>query len=423
MATPPTRVSYNVPASGNYTTSGTSKTTAAFDVQAGDLIVVLASVENASSIASVDPFASGGSITWTQRAQSPSAPTTDQSLAKAWTGVVGNTATGITVSLNKPGSDGTALWGFSATVFRNHGGVGSTYAGSNGSSSSAPSLAAACSANSAVLFTVNDWNAVNGSTRTYRTINGAAETESTYSFTSGRHTVYSAYRTDTGAAGSITQGLTTPSTMRWAMAGVEVLGTTSGISASLTSSTETDSVVSVVKAKASNVTSSTEIDNAVNIGASKSLTLTPAAETGTVVALSASSTVTVSLIPAVETDNVVSLAESKSKSVAPTIESNTSVVVVGNKNRDLVANAEIGIVVPLSGYKNSIVTPAIETGAAVALSIFGLVVEHFRYVSVQLDALTGSVVVDSVAGSVVLDDIISGTVVLDSITGSVVLDA
>lgn len=221
MATPPTRVLFAQPSS-NWGT-GTSKTTTAFDVQAGDLIVVYTYREAQNDGTAVTPSASGGSVTWTQRAnQSGGNSTVAESIC--WTGAVGATATGITVSCNRP-STIDMNWGLTVELWRDHGGVGVAFSGNNGTGSGAPSVAATCSANSAVTCGVCDWNAADGTSRTWRTINGAAESESTYFRNSAAYANYQGYRTDTGAAGSITQGLTAPSTMRWVLTGVEILGT------------------------------------------------------------------------------------------------------------------------------------------------------------------------------------------------------
>lgn len=231
MATPPTRVSYNVPTSGNYSTVTTPKTTAAFDVVAGDLIVVLCSIEQGVNNTVVTPTASGGTVTWTSRASQTGGGTTTQSAAYCWTGAVGATATGITVSLARPSSQTTIFWGMSATVYRAHGGVGVAFSGNNATGSTAPSVAATCSANSAVVNQINDWNATDGTNptpgRTWRTVNGSAQSEALYFRDATRQTVYGGFSPDTGTAGSITQGLTTPSTMRWVLVGVEILGTAS----------------------------------------------------------------------------------------------------------------------------------------------------------------------------------------------------
>lgn len=226
MPTPPTRVGYYAPATGNYSSATTPKTTPAFNVVAGDIIVLQVSGENAGNLLATlpTPTASGGSVVWTLRAKQPTTNSASISFALCWTGVVGATATGITVSLARPISDTSPWWGLSATLWRDHGGVGVVFQNNNGTASSAPSVAATCSANSAVQCVVNDWNAADGASRVWRTINGTPMSESLYYIDTTRHTVYGGYRLDTGAAGSVTMGLTSPATQRWALAGVEILG-------------------------------------------------------------------------------------------------------------------------------------------------------------------------------------------------------
>lgn len=230
MATPPTRVQYVVPPSGNYGTAPASFTTAALtSIAVGDLLVVGESSEVAGTPTTVTPTLSAGAATWTLQANQ-TAGGTNQSGAKLWTGVVTTAATNVTVSLSQPTS-ASQWWGMSASQWTNHGGVGVVFQGNNGTGSGTPSVAATCSANSAVQCLVNDWNAADGTTRTWLTINGAAETESLYFRDSLHHTVYGGYRTDTGAAGSITQGLSAPTGQRWVLVGVEILGMTSGTAA------------------------------------------------------------------------------------------------------------------------------------------------------------------------------------------------
>ena len=185
--------------------------------------MVMCSIENAATPATVTPTASDGSVLWSPRATQNGGANT-QSAAYCWTGLVGATATGITVSLDRPSTDTTIFWGMGATLWRGHNGVGSVFSDNNGVGSSAPASSAACAASSGVQCTVNDWNATDGATRAWRAINGAAQTESTYFTDPARHSVFSGFRTDTGAAASITQGLTAPATMRWVLVGVEILG-------------------------------------------------------------------------------------------------------------------------------------------------------------------------------------------------------
>lgn len=238
MATPPTRAAFASPASGNYTTSGTSKVTDPFDVQAGDLIVVVCSSEQAGTNSSVTPSASGGSVTWTLRA-SQTAGTTNQSGAWCWTGAVGATATGITVTVPRPNTGTTLWWGCSATVWRGHGGVGQVISATTGTTNSiAQTTTAALAANSAVQVAMSDWNAVALATRTWQTVNGAAMTESLYVNGASHATALGGYRTDVGTAGTKTVGLTAPATLRWVMVGVEILGTSGS-----TTSLRRDSIV------------------------------------------------------------------------------------------------------------------------------------------------------------------------------------
>lgn len=219
MRIPPTRVSHHVPAVGNYTSNTTPKTLT-LDALADDLLVLFSSAESADATMSTPT--SDGTIAWTPRIALAPTPTGDWSRVMCWTGAVGATATGITLSVVR---GGTALfWGFSCTVWRDHGGVG-VVGSTNTASPAAPSLAlAGCSENSAVQCAINDWAAADGTSRTWRTINGSAMTESTYSRSSANHAVYGGYSPDIGAGGSVTVGLTAPATMKPSIGGIEILG-------------------------------------------------------------------------------------------------------------------------------------------------------------------------------------------------------
>lgn len=225
MATPPTRVSHNPASTGNYSSSTTPKTTASFNVEAGDLLVVMASSEHAGATFGT-PSASGGSVTWTLRQTATNTPADQWSRTQVWTGAVGATATGITVSLTRAGT--AVTWGLSCTVWRGHGGVGVSGNATQASGNAPAVTLAGCSANSAVQCAVNDWNAADGASRTYRTINGSAMTESTYYRNAAAHTVYGGYRLDVGAGGSVVVGLTAPTAQKPSTVGIEILGTTSG---------------------------------------------------------------------------------------------------------------------------------------------------------------------------------------------------
>lgn len=218
MATPPTRVTYVTPTIG-YGSATSPKTTPTFDVVAGDLITLIASTEDGATTISAPTTT--GNITWTLR---QSVAVTSYCTMYAYTGVVNATATGITVSVARAGTT-TNYFSFGVTVWRNHGGVGVS---GKANASGAPSLALVCSANSALVTGSDDWNATDGTTRAWRTVNGSAISESLYSFLTGHFTVYSGYVADAGAAATQTLGLTLPSTQKYSVVGVEVLGTAGG---------------------------------------------------------------------------------------------------------------------------------------------------------------------------------------------------
>ena len=215
MAIPPTRVTFVTPAVG-YGSTASPKTTPTFNVTAGDLLTVTADTED-STYALNTPTASGGSVTWTLQ---ESFTSSSNCTAYVWTGAVGATATGITVSVTRV--SGAGQYGFGVTVWRSHGGVG---VHGQAAATGGPSLALTCSANSAVACTVGDWNAADGTTRTWRTINGSAMAESLYFRDAAHYTAYSGYSTDVGTAGSKTLGLSAPTGAKYAIVGVEILGT------------------------------------------------------------------------------------------------------------------------------------------------------------------------------------------------------
>lgn len=217
MATPPTRVTFVTPAVG-YQSTASPKTTPTFDVVNGDLLVVIGHTADFNDTMSTPT--STGTVTWTLQ---QSVVVSAYCNLYCWTGAVTATATGITVSSTHTGS-GTNVWSFGVSVWRNHGGVGTST--KTNVSSGAPSLAITCSANSAVVCGCDDWTATDGASRTWRTVNGAAMTESTYSTNVGvSYTVYASYTLDVGAAGSQTVGLTAPAAQKYSIVAVEVLGT------------------------------------------------------------------------------------------------------------------------------------------------------------------------------------------------------
>lgn len=207
-------------------TAAISKTTAGFNVQTGDFIVVLSGVESG------DPTYSGGTdgltssagaaITWTRRQYfRAAAGPANKCMVAVWTGVADSNRTGMTVTVTL--SAAKTHW-VGAMVYRNAA-YGASNIADNNQSSGLPSVVLTTTAANSMLACINmDWNATQGA-RTYATINGGAPVEHGYY---GSSSVYQgeAFRyTDAGAVGSKTVSLSAPTGQRYVIAAVEVVGT------------------------------------------------------------------------------------------------------------------------------------------------------------------------------------------------------
>ena len=193
------------------TTAGTSKSTSSFSVQAGDVLVAYGLTADANVTESI----SGGSLTWTAQKTNV---TSGHAAGYLWTATVPSNAT-ITVTFTR--DTGSSEWGGDVLQFRNSSGVG---ASAMALSSGAPSLGLTTTeAHSAVVVASGDWNAVSGSSRTWRTTAGAL-TETTYAFSSGGYTAYGGYHADVGSAGAKTVGLSAPTGQLATIGAIEVKG-------------------------------------------------------------------------------------------------------------------------------------------------------------------------------------------------------
>lgn len=248
----------------------TSPKTATATTAAGDILVVLGATEDSTATLGTP---TGNSHTYTLR---QSVVVTDYCTAYGWT-TPATAGTGWTLSVARTGS---GRWGFTALRFSGSAGVG-TSAKTN-VSSGAPSLnITTTQANSALLVIVSDWNAVDGASRTWRTVNGTTPTagnglERTYFRNSIAMTAYVAYYPDVGAAGLKTVGLSAPAGQKYSIIAVEVLGTAGGVnhSASATDATPVvDTVAKVVQASRASTDTVTVSDSAVRTaGAVRALT-------------------------------------------------------------------------------------------------------------------------------------------------------
>lgn len=194
--------------------SGTTpKTTASFNVLAGDVLVAVAIVENNDrSLSAV----TGGSLTWTERQR---VAVTDYCQVAVSTATVDSDKS-MTVSF--AASAGSAYFGGNVFTFRGSDGVG---ASSKTNASGAPSLGLTTTqVDSAIVVANGDWSTVDGTVRAWETVSAGVATEQTYFRDAAHYGVYAAYHADAGTAAAKTVGLTLPTGQKYSIVAVEVKG-------------------------------------------------------------------------------------------------------------------------------------------------------------------------------------------------------
>lgn len=246
MATPPTfvaeyEVAPSVVAAGARTVSVT--------VGVGDVLAIYGLTEsNTYTLATP----TGGGLTYTLQ---QSVVVVDYCTCYMWTAISASSQT-FTLSITMAG--GTGYWGYSALRFSGSDGVGAST--KTNVLSGGPSLALTTGTdNAAIVVGSGDWNAVDGASRTWRTINSVTPTagnnlERTYARDSSRATFYGAYWSDAGTAGSKTTGISAPTGQKYSIIAVEIKGTAGGG----TDATATPAVLAVTVALPS---------SALNVGA------------------------------------------------------------------------------------------------------------------------------------------------------------
>jgi hypothetical protein len=215
---PPTLTSSAESAAAAATTRTVSATYAA-----GDIITVIAQAEHGGELFTTISDTNG--LTWTDRGTVTGAPAANFGHIRAWSAAPAGSGT-TTITVTKGGSSTEAK--IRADVWSDTDGLATAATTTNGGS--APSLSVTTTQDrSAVLLAVNDWNAVDGASRTYRTVNSITPVsggsgELSYHRNAAAQTLYDAYWSDTGTAGAKTVGLTAPTGQLPAMLGIGVLG-------------------------------------------------------------------------------------------------------------------------------------------------------------------------------------------------------
>lgn len=198
----------------------TSPQTVSVTTAVGDRLVAVAATADSGTL--LNTPTGGTSLTWTlQRSSTVSA----NCAVYLWTATA-TTAETFTFSLAH--SSGTDAYGANVLRFSGSGGFG---ASSVNNSTGGPSLDVTTTQdNSLVVGVFGDWNAADGTTRTWRTINSVTPTsgnggEKTYFRLTSTYTVYAAIWSNVGTAGLKTTGLSAPTGMKWAGIALEVKGT------------------------------------------------------------------------------------------------------------------------------------------------------------------------------------------------------
>jgi hypothetical protein len=210
-----TRVSFGSSAFNSNTTPKTVSVT----VNTGDILVAMAFGANATTPVTTAP--TGGSISWTQISSQGSG--SSQARGIGWHGTSGSNQT-FSVSCVRPATN-TDYWGCMVWVYRDSDGVGAL--AGNIAVSNTITLTTT-QANSTLLVGSGDWNAVDGASRTRRTVNGSTGTEELYGRDSAQYSWYGQRYDDAGSIGSVTGGYSAPSGQASAIIAVEIKGTTGG---------------------------------------------------------------------------------------------------------------------------------------------------------------------------------------------------
>lgn len=197
------------------------KTTASFDANAGDVLV--AYVLTADDGDTADISNNGAALTWTQQEL---INVDTYTWVSVWTHQLAADRAGLTVTYTRV--LGSNFFGGAVLTFRGSGGIGA--AEKTNVASGAPSLSiTTLRADSALVVVSADWNAVDGASRTWRTVNSITPTsgnslERTYFRDAAQYTAYGAYYNDAGTAAAKTVGLSAPTGQKYSIAAVEIIG-------------------------------------------------------------------------------------------------------------------------------------------------------------------------------------------------------
>lgn len=218
MATPPTFVGEHETV---WNTGGGAAKSVTWSPSAGNILVAIAMSEDAGTTLAIS-----GGPTWTL-AQSHTVAS--NCTAYVWTASAAGGS--ITPTFTPGGGNGNQVFGANVLEFSGCDGVG---ASNKAQTTGGPSLGLTTTQdNSAIVVASADYLAVDGTTRTWRTVNSVTPTsgnglEVTYFRNAANYTVYGAYYSDAGTAGAKTVGLSAPTGQQYSILAVEIKGAAGG---------------------------------------------------------------------------------------------------------------------------------------------------------------------------------------------------
>lgn len=352
MATPPTlEAEYET----TWTARAAGALTGSVTVNAGDVLSIFGMTESNTYTLGTP---SGGGLTYTLQ---QSIVVVDYCTCYVWTATSGSSQT-FTLSITMSG--GTGFWGWNCLRWSGSDGIGNST--KTNVASGAPSLALTTGTdNSAIVAANGDWQALDGASRTWRTINSItpatnlAGGEATYARDASRATVYGAYWSNAGTAGSKTTGLSAPGAQKYSIIALEVKGTS---------------------AAATNAAAETA--TAAGAAETPTVSVAPAVEAASASAAAQDATVTTAVIATAECATAVAAAQDPTIQVAPVVEAATGTATANDATVETGANT------------NATAEAATATGAAHdPATAVAPVVEAAEATGTANDAIGGSVVV------------------------------
>jgi hypothetical protein len=226
VATPPTLVAEY---ESSWTTTTTPKTVTP-TIAANDRLVIVGMSANDTTQVNTPTDNLGTSLTYTLRQTIQNV--NDFCFLRLWTAeVTGGQSGSFTLTATRAGV--ADPWGFTCLRFSGVSAFGATSQNNGEDGAGSQANLTTTQENSAIVCFAADWNATDGSTRTWRTVNSITPTagngfEKTYASNPASYEVYGAYYPDAGAAGVKTCGVIVPGAQRFSIATMELKGVLAG---------------------------------------------------------------------------------------------------------------------------------------------------------------------------------------------------